>query len=752
MANKKHIVLLVVFTLFFSSLFCQTTDTIQVKKRPKVGLVLSGGGAKGFAYIGLLKVLEEVNMPIDFIGGSSMGAIFAALYSVGYSPETMTEIVNGQDWDKVINDVNDRKYIAYEEKLFGDKYIFSTNIQDKVFSFSKSLSTSFNIDLMMNNFFFPAVHITDFNDLPIPFVCIATNLYTGEEVVLNSGSLGHAVRASMSIPGFFPPVKYKDTYLIDGGVVNNYPVEHVKAMGADIIIGGDVQQGLIKNIDDFASMASILDQVISFNRVDANIKGMKLTDYYVNIPMPYGMMDFDKYDSIIAIGEKIARQHYDGLKALADSINAIEPYVNDRVSAIQTDYLNIDSVLWPSLNEKYRDKLIGNFDDISDNKTSFDAIEEKMFMLKGTNTFDDLRYEFQVNSRDSLNLIIDTETPNKGSLAVGVHYDSDYGANLLLNLTLRNIKGGRAKFFSDIVLGKNPRLKTMLFINNGLKPGFGMETDFYSLKFSEFNNGSKVNTWHFDNFNVSAFVPMTIKNNYLFKAGFQFEYFRFKQDVAVDPELEAYGKFADYGNFFVSFNHDSRDRVAFTKKGQLVEIKIKHVFPFSDQWSNVMSNASILYLKYNWNISLSDKFVFEPGLFAGYTFSKKNVNDDYAEGRDYRVPAIQHLFAFGGSNPMNYVEGFMPFTGMRFVERMGMYAGKVSAKLEYNFYPKLYASVIADMGFIEYDISDIDNIKMLFGYGGKIGYDSFIGPVEFSLMSSNIDTKLVAFVNIGFWF
>ncbi len=523
-------------------------------------------------------------------------------------------------------------------------------------------------------------------------------------------------------------------------------------MGADIIIGGDVQAGLIKDIDDFASMASILDQVIGFNRVDANKKGMELTDYYVKIPMPYGMMDFPKYDSIIAIGEKIARQHYDGLKALADSINAIESYVNNRVYTQPTTALTVDSVLWPSVNKKYRDKYIDNFNDISFNKTSFADIEEKMFVLNGTKNFNELRYEFKTNNRDSLNLVIETDEPNRGSLAAGIHYDNVYNASLLLNLTLRNIKGGRAKFFADIVLSQNPRLKTMFFINNGFKPGFGMETDFYSFSFSEHENGSKINVWDFDNFSVSAFMPMTIKNNYLFKAGFQFEYFRFKQDIIVDPNLEAYEKFADYGNFFVSFNHDSRDRADFTKKGQLVELKFKHVFPFSDQWSNVMSNASILYLKYNWNVSLSEKIVFESGLFAGYTFTKHETVDDNSEGLGTRIPAVQHLFGFGGLNPVNYIEGFVPFTGLKFIERLGMYAGQVSTKLHYNFYPKLYVTAMADIGFIETNLENIDEIKMLFGYGAKLGYDSFIGPIEFSLMSSNIDTPVSGYINIGFWF
>ncbi|MDB4583125.1 patatin-like phospholipase family protein [Draconibacterium sp.] len=130
---------------------------------------------------------------------------------------------------------------------------------------------------------------------------------------MTEGNLARAVRATMAIPGYFSPVEYNNTFLIDGGVVNNYPAEQVKAMGADILIGGDVQSGLKSDIDEFESIATVLDQVISFNRKDANIKGIELTDYYVKIGMPYSMFDFNKYDSIIAVGEKVAREYYDDL-------------------------------------------------------------------------------------------------------------------------------------------------------------------------------------------------------------------------------------------------------------------------------------------------------------------------------------------------------------------------------------------------------------------------------------------------------
>jgi len=751
---RKIILLLVSSVLLISVAYASYTDNKKESARPKVGLVMSGGGAKGFAYVGLLKVLEEVNMPIDYIGGASMGAITAALYSVGYSPEEITKIIRNQDWNSFISDVQERKYISYEEKVFSDKYIFSMPIEGKGITLSNSLNTSFNIDLMLNKLFAAAAQITDFNDLAIPFLCIGTDLLTGEAVVLTKGNLARAVRASMAIPGYFSPTEYDGRFLIDGGVVNNYPAEQVKAMGADIIIGADVQSGLKSSIDEISSVTAILDQIISFNRVDANIKGIDLTDYYVKIGMSYGMLDFDKYDTIIAIGERVAREHYSGLKALADSLNALDSvgYVRKMVQPL--DSIIINEVVWSDMELNHSEQYQAYFDDMNNKTTALSDIENNMLLLNGTGIFNDLRYEFVPHEDKKLDISIETGNVNKGSLAVGLQYDNIYGGNVLLNLSLRNINGGKGKLFTDLVLGQNPRLKSMFIINNGFKPGFGLSADLYALNFSEYEEGDKVNKWDFDNINFAAFMPLTIKNNYLFKAGFQYELFRFKQDVVVDPDLDAYKKFADYGNLFVTFDHDSRNNVSFPTKGQLVQIKAEHVFPFSNKWSDILANGTIVSLRYNWYVSIGDKLVYKPELFAGYTFTEKIA--PYSEPTitvvNRRIPGVHHLFGFGGTNPNNYVANHISFTGFNYLERMGLYAGKFSTNFEYNFYPKFYASLLSDVGILEYSISNVDEIKMLFGYGAKVSYNSFVGPIEVTLSSSNIDTSVNVFFNVGFWF
>lgn len=723
-------------------------------KRPKVGLVLSGGGAKGFAYIGLFKVLKEVNMPIDYIGGSSMGAITAALLAAGYSPETMEKIVREQNWDAVINDVQERKYISYEEKLFSDKYIYSMPIGETGVSLSQSLTSSFNVDMMLNNLFLPVAHISDFSKLSIPFLCIGTDLLTGEAVVLNKGNLARAVRASMAIPAFFTPTLYNGRYLIDGGVVNNYPAEQVKAMGADIIIGGDVQTGLMDNLDKLGSITSILDQVVSYYRVGANEKGRKLTDYYINFPMSYGMMDFKNYDSIIAIGEKVAREHFATLKELADSLNGIQPIKSRETELLITDSIVFNEVIWPEMKLKNKEKFSGYFDDILNKRIALSELNEKLYLLNGTKILDQFHTEFIVKEPENITLKLDAGKITKGALSAGLHFDNIYHGSIILNLSLRNIKGGNSKFFADVVLSQYPRLKTLFIINNGFKPGFGFETDFYTIGFNQYSKGDKINDWRFNNFSAAAFMPITIQNNFMFKAGFQYEVFQFKQDVVVDEELDAFSSYADYGNFFLSFNHDSRNKVNFTTQGQFVEFKTKHIVPFSPHWKDNFWNGTILYLTYNQYTKLANKIVFNPGLFVGYTFAENTdaSGSGAVGGQGKKIPSVKHLFAFGGLNPSNYVESHIPFTGLKYVERIGLYAGKISTDFQYNFYKKLYATAMVDFGFNEMDISNVNNIQWLIGYGAKFGYESFIGPVEFSLMSSNIDSSLSGFLNIGFWF
>ena len=270
--NTITLVFVLLLLIIFNCNVHGQTD-YKKSKRPSVGLVMSGGGAKGFAYIGILKVIQKAGLRIDYVAGTSMGSIVAGLYAAGYHPDSIQKIVYQQDWDMVLADEIPRAEIAYDEKEFGSKYILSLPFRKKKLSMMASLHEGQEVDQILNYYLSPVYNIDDFNDLNVPFLCIGTDLLTGEAVEINSGDLPSAIKASMSIPGYFSPTKYGDRYLVDGGVVDNYPVLSVKDKGIDIIIGADVQSGLKSDIDDLQSITAVIDQIISFYRVESNTAG-----------------------------------------------------------------------------------------------------------------------------------------------------------------------------------------------------------------------------------------------------------------------------------------------------------------------------------------------------------------------------------------------------------------------------------------------------------------------------------------------
>lgn len=738
---KKLILFLVILNMLSCLQEAQSADTTISSRRPTVGLVLSGGGAKGFAYIGLLKVIQEAGLPIDYIGGTSIGSIMGGLYAIGYHPDSIAKLVRSTNWDALLTDKIERKYISYEEKEFGEKFIITLPVSNKSVSLSPSLYQGQEINLMLNHYFSPAFRTKDFEDLPIPFLCIGTDLMTGNEVLLDSGYLPMAIRASMSIPGYFSPVDYGGHYLVDGGVVNNFPVKNVKDKGVDIIISGDVQPPLRSSRAEFNSLTGVLDQIITFNRGNANQIGCELTDIYIPLDNEFGIMDFTDYDSIIAFGERVSYPYLPQFKALADSLNRIEHRPMKTFTAHPVDHIMINSVHIRGY-KKFAGSYFRNYFNVSEDTVyTLEGIEKSIRQMYGTRFFEKVDYEINTHGKNN-DLIINVKEADPGYLSAGVHYDNDYGASLLITGSFRNVLGKRSKLFTDLVLGENPRFRAFYMLDNGAQPGIGVKGEFYSFKFDLYEDEVKTNKIIFTNYKLSTFLNYSLKNLLNFRAGFDYEYFRFKQDVASDSLLAEYDEFSSYGTFFAMFGADSRDRAYFPTTGSKSELRVEYVMPLSKNWSkDLFTSSVIIYWKYEFNYPVSSRVVLRPGLFAGSTMS--------AEKR----PPLQHYFGFGGLNPNQYVSTSLPFTGLQFVQKFGYHAAALRMKVQYNFYKKLYATFLLDGGSAEYDFDEFYNPENWFaGYGVTMGYDSFIGPLEVTLMGSSLNSKPMLFLNLGFWF
>jgi NTE family protein len=231
--------LLFAFAFLLLPLNSMAQDSI---KKPKIGLVLSGGGAKGLAHIGVLKVIDSLGIKIDYIGGTSMGAIVGGLYASGYTAKQLDSIFKTLNIDDLVQDYIPRKSKLLFNKRNDDIYALSLPFKKLKLETPNALSKGFYNYNFLSKLTYHVRNIRDFKKLPIPFFCMATDIETGEEVVLNKGIFPQALVASSSIPSVFYPIEIEGKLLIDGGVTNNYPVEKLKELGAEFIIGVDVQE------------------------------------------------------------------------------------------------------------------------------------------------------------------------------------------------------------------------------------------------------------------------------------------------------------------------------------------------------------------------------------------------------------------------------------------------------------------------------------------------------------------------------
>lgn len=311
--------------ILFVALFC--ANVLNAQNRPKVALVLSGGGAKGVAHIGALKVIEEAGIPIDYVVGTSMGSIVGGLYASGYSVHQLDSILSGQNWMNLLTDKVDRNKQSLRYKQTTDKYILSANFNKSPFEVIEGgVLKGNNIAYLFTELTADHQEPMKYDKLPIPFACVTADLITGNEIELHEGILAESMRASMAIPGVFAPVKKDGMVLVDGGLVNNYPVDVARKMGADIVIGVSVggDSGEYDKINSTLDVLYKVFGVICSNKVKENIDD---TDIFIKVNVKgYSAASFtnDAIDTLVVRGETAARNKFDELKALHDSLARFE--------------------------------------------------------------------------------------------------------------------------------------------------------------------------------------------------------------------------------------------------------------------------------------------------------------------------------------------------------------------------------------------------------------------------------------------
>jgi NTE family protein len=737
--SQSTLLILNTFLLLFFSTFSQAQET---SPRKKIGLVLSGGGAKGFAHIGVLKVLEQQGIKIDYIGGTSMGAVVGGLYACGYSATQIDSIMRDTNFDALLQDYIPRNSKNFYEKQSDDRYALSLPFTGFKVSIPIALSKGLYNFNSLNQLFKNQQNIRDFSKLPIPFVCMATDIETGKEVLLNKGYLPQAILASSAFPTLFSPIEIDGKLLIDGGVSNNYPVEHVRNMGADIIIGIDVQDDL-KDRNFLKEATRILVQITNLQMIENMKKKVGKTDIYIKPEVTnYSVISFDDQKIIVQKGEEAAMAILDKLKLLSQS--DYKPQLQAKTS----DELFLKQLIINDLPNYTRAYIIGKLGFNEETALNYNDIKVGINKLNATQNFSTITYKINKNEKGEnifeLNL---KENPTRTYLKFGLHYDGLYKTAALLNFTRKRNFFKNDVVSADLILGDNFRYNFDYYIDNGFYWSFGVKSRFSQFNRNvetDFNSGNILSALNIQNINLNftdltnqAYVQTVFRQNFLIGLGIEHKHLKLTSETLqnTQPILEK----SDYWSVFGNIKLDTFDNKYFPKRGISASADFQS-FLYSSNYTNAFNPFSIA----------KGEFGFATNFFKTLTLKSQTEAGLPIGGRSVSF----FDFVLGGYGAYN-INNFKHFYGYNFLSLAGDSFIKTTATLDFEFIKKNHLNFAANYAYIQnrlFETTRWISTPRYSGYAIGYGLESILGPVEVKYSWSPETSKGIWFVNVGFWF
>jgi NTE family protein len=729
--------LLSAFLLLPSVFFAQ--DTI---KRPKIGVVLSGGGAKGFAHIGVLKVLEQAGVKIDYIGGTSMGAVVGGLYATGYSATQIDSIFKATNFDELLQDYIPRTSKNFYEKQNDERYAVS--LPFRKFSLGVPIALSkgmYNYNLLAK-LTHKVRHVRDFNQLSIPFVCIATDIESGKEVIIHSGYLAQAMLASSAFPTLFSPVEIDGRLLIDGGVSNNYPVEEIRKMGADIVIGVDVQDDL-KDRNALNDATRILVQISNLQMIESMKDKILKTDMYIKPDISkFTVISFDQGEEIIKRGEEAAFACYEKIKSYGRG--------NYQLNELKTkaDSLKINKIIVNDLKNYTASYVIGTLGFKQGSTICYDDLKKGINTLNATQNFSSISYTIEKNDNGGDDLHIDlTEIKTKSFIKFGLHYDGLYKSAVLVNLTQKKSLFRNDVLSVDFALGDNFRYDLDYYIDNGFYFSFGLKSRFNQFNrnvSTDFNNGSILNQFAINKLNIDfsdlthqAYLQTLFFQKFLIGGGVELKHISIESRTLEDNKTVF--EDSDYLSVFGSVKYDSFDNKYFPKKGWFFNGDI-HTYLYSTNFTNQFNRFSIMKGEVGITRTFYKKFNVKFTSDAGFSFGESSVH--FLD------------FVLGGYG-FNTINNFKHFYGYDFISLAGDSYIKSAATVDIEFYKKNHLNFSANYANVENKLFSSGNWLSTPTYSGyAIGYglETVLGPIELKYSWSPELPKGFTWISVGFWF
>ncbi len=729
--------------------------------RPKLGLVLSGGGAKGLAHIGVIRAMEKAGLTPDYVTGTSMGSIVGGLYSLGYTADEISQMVTDVDWDAILSNKIPLNEITYEEKSYYGRYIAELPVKGIKVGLPRGVIEGQQLSELLSRLTRSAHDIEDFSELPIPFNCVAADIATGEPVVLSSGSLPEAIRASMAIPTVFTPVEIDGRLLVDGGLVRNFPVEEVKAMGADIVIGVFVSSDL-NTKEELDNLIAVLTQSAFVTSAIDSRRQRTMVDLYIEPNLEgYSTGSFSQWEGIMIQGDSAGNEYLETFRNLADSLKKFGPLQIREPLPQKDEYLITDITILG--NDKISSKLIKGKLHIQEGSVlSMDEIEKQISIVYGTRYFDKVEYEIiRHGAKYELKIKV-LEAPD-GYLKLAVQYDSENDIGINANLTYRNLLLPHSRALMEFDFSKNPRLDInyLKYIGEKQNAGIQLGFDFRDNELPFYEDNIEISRFDADYTDLYLQIQSTSFQNFTFGGKGQIE---FSELTPIVGELgRVIEQISNRGLGVVLFaKYNSFDRQFFPKKGTYFEVSFKRVFDikntatqFSEDSTSVSKTTIQQYMDPFTAVEMHFTHIFKLHKRLSLITRSAMVITNL-DTPDYN---ITDYYFIGGFNPR--FRNVMEYWGGSDKEYVAPNYFYTKLSLQYEPIKNLFVSGIINYIDVQYPMEwiypiNVDNYlggeKRRLGYGLLAGYNSPLGPISFSMAWDSQLSKTHTNINIGFWF
>ena len=782
----KSLWLIAILTISVSAYAQDTTST----QRPKVGLVLSGGGAKGAAHIGVLKYIEEAGIPIDYIAGTSMGSIVGGMYALGYSADEILDIISAVDWDRLISNNVERRKISYTNKVESCSQLviipFSvgTDLEElQKRSFKNSLPTGIvsgdNLINLFNSLSVGYSDPVDFNNLPIPFLCIATNVINGDADVLNKGVFSKSLRASMAIPVLFDPVKIDGTLYADGGLVNNFPAEQCRAMGADFVIGVSMSPGLETDPDNLSSIFSQVKQLKEIITDKEFDNYHKLCDIFISPDLKgVGMLSFDAESvaRVTASGYEAAAKLESDFQALKSQLGEGEAKrreVKKAVNILQ-DKVLISSIEMNGVEKDIEKWMRRRCTVKAGELVCKEDIDKSVAFYYGTGNYDSITYTLHEDPSAENAYILRfkfVENPPH-DLGIGFRFDSQDMLSVLLHAGINSNRMSGFKTDISTKLGSNQWVNANVSYGHMLYPRINLSYNFRNSELDTYDMKELVMNMKFLQHKFRLYLSQNYSRTFSIGAGLESEILTPRKVMYMYHETQD----ADFQQIntlgsFAYLHYDNLNKPSFATRG--VNGKINFTWKdmmFDSNGTDGLGYGSVVFGVEGYVPVIEDRLVLVPQVYGSFLFGKGAVNglsngwNQVFNGPVPAYPAMNNVI--GGAEMGRYIDQQLPFIGVNKISlafnNIGIARADIRTRIFRNHYLTAilnYARSSIDMqnffkerdelkwsGLYDYNASD------WWGAGIRYSIDTKLGPLNFDVSSSNISKNVNLYFSLGYYF